>query len=1171
MTGWKPWSRVAEPGALLRYVCPDAVAGLLGREALAPSAEDPVVVLRRIYDLLAGRRVRYTHEPAGSGPAGQRLRPPDQVLARPGHGTCLDLAVVVAGACQHAGLAAMVVVVGGGGAGADHAFVVVRTRRDAPLRRAADAVLTEPDRDLLDGDVRPAPEGATALVAVDVALAAAHRPDGAEPATFEAAVAAGADLAAACTDGRRRWLVGVDVAAGYHPGRVEEPGPVPAFDVLTPPYHPIPIGAGPLARLKARNGVVPFVGRAELDRLLAWCQPAGGPPRAGSEPARVMVVYGEGGSGKTHLAAELARRLGDDGWYAGFLSEAAGNDEVDWLRGVVSPVLAVVDYAEEVDTARLLRLVTVLAGRPAGSPGWVLLTARAEVKGGWLDTLTRKMTGGGLPAPAPGLTLPRRHPRTTGVFRRAYSAIAGRLAPGDPPQVAHQRWTTLDLVMLAYLSAHGHGELPETRADLYDAILDEHELPYWHDAILERRKLEVPPDDLAQVGAVVTLFSPRRQDAGRLLAGVPALSDSALDRSNVAAALAELLPAEPGTRRLAVRPDPVGDHLALRELAGGGPAGEQLLVRCLGALTSRDDAETDEQYAERVTAELTVCYENLTRAAEEDRQRAQWLADTALGRWPQTWPVAFGVTLRQGGPFAAGLEHLAEAEHTPLPLDTLAGTIPVGHAALRRLALLVTERLLRTGTADLEARAATLNNLAVRQSAVGRREQALVTAGEAVTLRRQLVQASPGAFLPDLAGSLNNLANIESAVGQREQALVTAGEAVTHYRQLVQANPGAFLPDLARSLNNLAHLLAAGGRPDEALAVFETAAAALTPGARALLLAGRAAYRGATDVAGAREDLARAAAAADSDPHPPAAAAGRRAARAACGQLAAGRAADEDRHALPGWMWRPHPDQLVELANAWIGATDPARRRQLLADLLALASTAPGRADLEVLAALYADVPGVRRLAEIASDAAARGLDAALNDVMATEAALAALQEWLATPTWATSRRYLQERPQLLTDPVTLAALEANQHDPVMSRHLGIVRLAAGGMPLSDVYDLLTDPADAVDAAMALAERGEPGRLRDVFLAAPDLLAVPFAGPFLAGTLALLNQDEPTGTELLRTAAAQGDEPDRTAASALLARLARRRPDLAAPVTRAIGALTTEPASAPAADRDGGG
>src|SRR5262249_14678342 len=173
-----------------------------------------------------------------------------------------------------------------------------------------------------------------------------------------------------------------------------------------------------------------------------------------------------------------------------------------------------------------------------------------------------KMTRDGLPAPAPGLTLPRRHPRTTGVFRRAYSALAGRPAPGDPPQVTHQRGTTPDFGILAYLAAHGRGALPETRAGLYDAILDEHELPYWHQAIRERRDLEIPEDDLAQIGAVVTLFSPRKPDAPRLLASVEALSDSALNRSKVAAVLGELLPAEPGTKRLAVRPDPVGDRLA---------------------------------------------------------------------------------------------------------------------------------------------------------------------------------------------------------------------------------------------------------------------------------------------------------------------------------------------------------------------------------------------------------------------------------------------------------------------------------------------------------------------------------------------------------------------------------------------------------------------------------
>ena len=85
-------------------------------------------------------------------------------------------------------------------------------------------------------------------------------------------------------------------------------------------------------------------------------------------------------------------------------------------------------------------------------------------------------------------------------------------------------------------------------------------------------------------------------------------------------------------------------------------------------------------------------------------------------------------------------------------------------------------------------------------------------AREAVTIRRQLAQASPAAYLPDLATSLNNLASRLSEVGEREEALEVAREAVTIRRQLAQANPAAYLPDLAMSLNNLANRLSEVGR-----------------------------------------------------------------------------------------------------------------------------------------------------------------------------------------------------------------------------------------------------------------------------------------------------------------------------------------------------------------------
>ncbi|RKM86463.1 hypothetical protein SFRA_033305, partial [Streptomyces xinghaiensis] len=68
-------------------------------------------------------------------------------------------------------------------------------------------------------------------------------------------------------------------------------------------------------------------------------------------------------------------------------------------------------------------------------------------------------------------------------------------------------------------------------------------------------------------------------------------------------------------------------------------------------------------------------------------------------------------------------------------------------------------------------------NLAIRLSEVGRREEALAPAEEAVRLRRELAEVNPAAYLPNLAGALNNLAIQLSEVGRREEALAPAEEA----------------------------------------------------------------------------------------------------------------------------------------------------------------------------------------------------------------------------------------------------------------------------------------------------------------------------------------------------------------------------------------------------------
>ena len=89
------------------------------------------------------------------------------------------------------------------------------------------------------------------------------------------------------------------------------------------------------------------------------------------------------------------------------------------------------------------------------------------------------------------------------------------------------------------------------------------------------------------------------------------------------------------------------------------------------------------------------------------------------------------------------------------------------------------------------------NNLSTRMSDLGRREDALAAVDEAATLYRQLADARPDAFLPNLASALNNLSVLLSGLGRREDALAAVEEAVAIRRQLADARPDAFLPNLA--------------------------------------------------------------------------------------------------------------------------------------------------------------------------------------------------------------------------------------------------------------------------------------------------------------------------------------------------------------------------------------
>ena len=98
---WPLWRRLGEEAALARYVQPEQVRAVLldrGRGPFPEPGPGPLVErLARLWDLLVAAGPRYVHQPADDGTGFQVIRPAYEVLGPSGSGTCIDLALVLAG------------------------------------------------------------------------------------------------------------------------------------------------------------------------------------------------------------------------------------------------------------------------------------------------------------------------------------------------------------------------------------------------------------------------------------------------------------------------------------------------------------------------------------------------------------------------------------------------------------------------------------------------------------------------------------------------------------------------------------------------------------------------------------------------------------------------------------------------------------------------------------------------------------------------------------------------------------------------------------------------------------------------------------------------------------------------------------------------------------------
>ena len=754
-------------GALAEFV-PREIARLMpsALRALLPAPEDgdPLVRLEAVFTALAQAGIKYGNEPTTSEPGRQVIRPAREILAGPRNGTCLDLAVLFSGACLDAGLHPAVVVLDPAQPGdPPHAIALVWTGGgwpgrpdpgypgldadpdDDPASTADDlTALTRLPPGLL-ARVKSVVDGPGDLVAVDsawIAAGAPGAPAGGNPSDlWTGAVRRGGEL---LRSPAWRWAVGVDIGCGFDPREVHPTPAPPRVDPLIPPYHEASRsqsgdGEGPLTQLRPRSRTVPFCARDELDALLDWFEPD---PETAHENLRVSLVHGVGGCGKTRLAAELCYRLARDGWYAGFARRHPPQDVLDYLADVAQPLLVVVDYPEGVTEDDLAGLLRALAARQ--EPTGVLLTARrpGTETGQWWDTFTKRAAEENITFAGPLLIpLGEQHPSPAAVFRRARAEFIRRARhpPAQPPPAASGEtalpaaprvggWTTLDVVMLAWLSAtETCFAAPLSRNDLYEAIWA-HELEHWQRTYRRRRGEDLRPGAARAAAAAVTALQPPRDHVTQVLRQLPEFRNEAKWAGDVAEALAWLLP-DDGEAGIAIRPDPIGDHLLISAL-NREPGFLLSLLRGLEPSQAPGlAAPAPAPYSSTDEARLTACAV-LSRASQWHEDDAGRAAAQLLQDMPSLWRPALAIALRVGGPFALALRQQAErqfgtrASNAPdtdatLPWQLLSDYIPVGHSALSELALIASRALLRlapSGDDQMASaqRASSLNNLGTR-------------------------------------------------------------------------------------------------------------------------------------------------------------------------------------------------------------------------------------------------------------------------------------------------------------------------------------------------------------------------------------------------------------------------------------------------------------------------
>ncbi len=388
---WKPWPRIEHEG-LARYVTPEA--GRFVKLPIEPldAAGDFRAVAQAIYETLAAAGITYAFEEYHPSEALQTIRPPQEVVDKPGRGTCLDLAALFCGVCLQYELLPVLIVVEG------HALAAVSLEhglRDwnsyRPERELFDdGPLTDADRlrKLVDQGSWLAIECtgfARSTALADSADPAAPETIGREDGMldFERATAAGREQLELAG---RPLQFALDIAVAHHAWRIEPLAlETPADRRLEELFARF--SASPLAdQIPVRNFETlvadrtrDFVGRDYVFKAIDG--------HIGSDdfPSGYVLIRGEPGIGKTALMAQYLKMRG----HVHHFNVATQNirSARDFLTNVCAQLIVryELDHASlppeaGSDSGFLLRLLGEAVAKAGGEPVVVLVDALDEAE-----------------------------------------------------------------------------------------------------------------------------------------------------------------------------------------------------------------------------------------------------------------------------------------------------------------------------------------------------------------------------------------------------------------------------------------------------------------------------------------------------------------------------------------------------------------------------------------------------------------------------------------------------------------------------------------------------------------------------------------------------------------------------------------------------------------------